>query len=996
MLRNGLPWILSFLGVLVTTSVKIWVDRYTHIGSPFLLYFTTVLFCTCLGGWRQGLFSGFLSLVAADYFFIGNQSFEILRGMTTIDHIRILLFVIDCTAIVIVCEALRRSREKSRRTNRENQEKEKFLRQSEARFRSVYEANMMGLAFARINGTLIDANEYLLKMLGYSREELKRGDMTWEKITPPEFHARSEQALSELHAKGVLTPYEKEYYRKDGSRIPVLIGGSVLEPDLCVFFMLDLSERQKADRALTEAYGQMEERVEQRTTELQEVNFNLKKMIEAQEIAADATRQSQSFLDSVVENIPNMIFVKDAKDLRFVRFNRAGEKLLGYTREELLGKNDNDFFPPEQANFFTENDRRVLEGGVAVDIPEENIATKTGMRFLHTKKIPISDKEGVPQYLLGISEDITERKLAEQQKLHLLQAQAAREEAEKTAHRLAFLSDASAALSTSLDVDVMLTSFAQVLLAEMADWCIIDLVPEDGSTIPEFIALHRDPNKTALAQEWRRRSPISDRKPYGAGHVLRTGQAELAHQITSDQLKQAMPNEMKELLEKIGVASSIVVPIKSYGRSLGALSFVSSTPQRLYDEFDLSLAHDLAKRVSYAVENARLFNRAQEASRAKSAFLANMSHEIRTPLGAMIGFAELLTESQQATTDELKSAATIARNGRQLLHIVDEILDLSKVESERITIEKIPFSLKKLIQEVRSLLELKAQEKSLTLEIATAPDCPERIITDPTRLRQILINVIGNAIKFTESGDVRVDLRCSPQKGKPKHCLLEFTVTDSGIGINEQQERKLFQPFAQADESTTRRFGGTGLGLFLARKLARLLGGDLRLGQSHPGRGSQFIITIEGEISAEAPSQKARKAPEKTEEKKLNATNNLILVVDDAPDNRALLRHFLTRMGYRVDVAENGTIAVEKALNGEFDLVLMDIQMPGMDGFEALKSLRQKDYEQPIVALTAHAMKGDRERCLQEGFDDYLSKPIDKDRLQKVLNDHLHNPSKLF
>ncbi|HRO66647.1 MAG TPA: response regulator, partial [Pseudobdellovibrionaceae bacterium] len=245
--------------------------------------------------------------------------------------------------------------------------------------------------------------------------------------------------------------------------------------------------------------------------------------------------------------------------------------------------------------------------------------------------------------------------------------------------------------------------------------------------------------------------------------------------------------------------------------------------------------------------------------------------------------------------------------------------------------------------------------------------------------------VIGNAVKFTSTGFVRVGIHPVSDVGLGGRAMLEISVSDTGIGLSKEQAAKLFQPFAQADESTTRRFGGTGLGLFLARKFARLLGGDLVLEWSQPGEGSHFVASVE----LRPPSQTASAEKSVSSVAKSGDGHARILIVDDAPDNRVLIGRYVSKGGYEVETAENGAEGVEKALSKDFDLVLMDIQMPEMDGFEAVRRLREKDYRKPIVALTAHAMKGDRELCLEKGFSDYLSKPINREELLGTIRKQL-------
>lgn len=373
---------------------------------------------------------------------------------------------------------------------------------------------------------------------------------------------------------------------------------------------------------------------------------------------------------------------------------------------------------------------------------------------------------------------------------------------------------------------------------------------------------------------------------------------------------------------------------------------------------------------------------AEKANELKSSFLANMSHEIRTPLGAMIGFADLLKDESISDEERLSYANVITRNGHQLSHIINDILDISKVESGQFTVENLETDPRAVTEEVMALLSLGAKEKGVKLSLAVMPDTPAKIVTDPLRLNQILTNIIGNAVKFTDEGDVKVTL--FPVKSELAQVSVGFRVEDTGEGIAPKDQKKLFQVFSQADSSVTRKFGGTGLGLALARKLARALKGDVVLEKSIKGEGSSFLITLTSGVLSELSAEDIARKNESGVITDISGVK--VLLVEDTPDNQELIFKVLTEQNATVDIASDGLLGIEKALHGNYDLVLMDLQMPVMDGYTATQKLRERGFEKPIIALSAHAMNEVRLECLNVGCDDYLTKPIDFDQLIKVVS----------
>lgn len=386
---------------------------------------------------------------------------------------------------------------------------------------------------------------------------------------------------------------------------------------------------------------------------------------------------------------------------------------------------------------------------------------------------------------------------------------------------------------------------------------------------------------------------------------------------------------------------------------------------------------------------------AEAASRAKTQFLANMSHEIRTPLSAIMGFTDLMMDPQTSEQEKISSLQVVQRNSHQLLKIIDEILDISKVESGHLEIERVDTDLVDLLTSVQSLLRVNAESKGIHLNFKIIDKIPDRVWTDSTRLRQILINVIGNAVKFTHLGSVEVQASYGMTANGVS--LLRLRVVDTGIGLDPETTRKLFTPFLQADSSTTRLYGGTGLGLALSRQLARAMGGEVWLESTELGQGSSFLIEINAEptddsnwVPAEEVFPMVNEGASSAPGPKRELQGTKILLVEDAEDNQVLISHFLTRAGAEIDMANNGQEGVEMALKNDYSVVLMDIQMPHLDGYQATTKLRQAGYQRPIIALTAHALREEREKALRIGCNGHLTKPIDRveliESLKKLVN----------
>ncbi len=645
----------------------------------------------------------------------------------------------------------------------------------------------------------------------------------------------------------------------------------------------------------------------------------------------EALAESEERFRQLAENIEERIFwMVDLKLGRFVYASPGFESVWGVSREALYSSSDvwRKSLHPDDRDRVIELTKGMAEKGTALDY---RIVRPDGdVRWVRDRGFPVRDGNGRVCRFVGLAEDVTHERLA---------AEALRASQE----RYRITTEAASEAILTLDEEGMI-SFANPAAARMFGFAqALDLI---GQHLPELMPTSSTPFRVTC----------------GISGVELIGR------------------------RRDGLEFPIEVSCGEYvanGRKLFS-AIIRDITERKVEE---------GKRQQIEETLRRAKETAEAASRAKSAFLANTSHEIRTPLGAVLGFAELLANGDTTEAERERYGEAIRRNGQLLSKVINDILDLSKIEAGRLSLERVPVPLHEVLSELDTLLSLKASEKGLRLIVSTAPDLPERVWTDPLRLRQVLLNVVGNAIKFTERGSVAIRVGIQERQGRRE--ALAFTVSDTGRGITADQARTLFEPFTQADPSTTRKFGGTGLGLALSQRLAEALGGTIELVHSTPDEGSTFRITVDpgpvvtktGSLHHGPPVKAPKPVPGSTETlaaapstpaSAIKLHGLRVLVAEDAADNRFLIDRLLKLAGAEVSMAVNGREAVEKAESGTYDVVLMDLQMPEMDGYEATSTLRSHGYLKPILALTAHALKDEKQRCLESGFDGHLSKPIDR------------------
>ena len=681
-----------------------------------------------------------------------------------------------------------------------------------------------------------------------------------------------------------------------------------------------------------------------------------------------ALQENERFLDGIVENIPAMVFVKDAANLRFVKLNKAGEELLGYSRQELIGRNDHDFFPKEEADFFTAKDREVLADLKVVEIQEEPIQTKFGLRTLHTRKVGIADREGKPRFLVGISVDITERKwlenLGEMRRIIL------------------------ETLAASQSLDEMLAFVVQLVEKRSPDaLCAILLLDKDGQHLAHGSA-------PSLPDFYNR---AIDGIAVGPGIGSCGAAAFLGTRVIVEDVT-AHPNwtSFAELAQRAGLRSCWAEPIRAAGgKLLGGFAIYHRDP-RAPGAKDLRLIEFVAqitglvierKRIEGELESYRLnleemvANRTRElvlardqaetANRAKSDFLANMSHELRTPLNAVMGFSDLLRRDPRLAPAQRESLDIINRSGAHLLSLINDILDMVKIDSGRVQVRLAPFDLAGLIGGVADSFRGRAAAKGVGLRVERASPVPRYIRSDEAKLRQALVNLADNAFKFTDAGEVVLRVEMLSGSTTP---WLSFEVQDSGIGISADDRQRIFDPFVQVSGLDAQE--GTGLGLSITRRFAELLGGRIEV-TSQLGQGSCFRLELPVEEVDEVEARQAGDEAREVVGLEPGQPDHRILIVDDQPENALLLKRLLETVGFPVQIANNGVRGVELFADWRPDFIWMDWRMPVLDGVEATRRIRAAEGGSAvkIAAITASVLPEQQEAILAVGVDDIVRKP---------------------
>ncbi|HUQ86975.1 MAG TPA: ATP-binding protein, partial [Vicinamibacterales bacterium] len=551
----------------------------------------------------------------------------------------------------------------------------------------------------------------------------------------------------------------------------------------------------------------------------------------------------------------------------------------------------------------------------------------------------------------------------------------AREASDHARERATFLAEASTALSASLDYEATLRSVAQLAVPTIADWCAVDIL-NDAGDLERLAVAHVDPGKVELARTLQERYPPDPDAPGGVHQVIRTASAVLVPRIPPALLEAAARDEEhRRIIRELSLTSYMCVPMIAHGKAFGAITFVSAESGREYSDGDLPLAKEVASRASLAVENARAYALANETSRVKDEFLSTLSHELRTPLGSVLTYARMLRSGMVQPAELQHVFDVIERNATSLKKIVEDVLDVSSIVAGRIRLDVQEVDLPTVLRESCATVMPAANAKGIRIEVVIDP-MSSSVSGDPSRLQQIVWNLLSNAIKFTPRGG-KVQLRLARVNSH-----VEITVSDTGIGITPEFLPFVFEKFRQADGTFSRQYGGLGLGLAIAKQLAELHGGTILARSAGPGHGATFVLSLPLMI-VHAPPAAVREQPRTDRAPTLDAPPSLdgltLLAVDDDPDSLNVMRTVLAGAGATVITAHSGASALEILQQRTPDVIITDIGMPGMDGFQLIRAIRQMHdalRRTPAVALTAYARSQDRVTALASGFQMHLVKPV--------------------
>lgn len=809
---------------------------------------------------------------------------------------------------------------------------------SESHFRKLFENTLAGTGLATLDGKVIDANNALLKMIGYSMAEIKNQKISKLYANPVE----RQSVITELEEKGQIKEKQITLMRKDGMLIDVLLNINTIQLDgqkLLLTNAVDISAFKRAKEDVRLLNAELEKRVAKRTLELRQANQKL--------------RESEERFRSVVDSMNDVIFTLDREQRHTGVYGQWVTK-AGLTPEMFIGKTSAQIMGPEKAAPHEKANRKALKGNPTVY--EWNTQLPDGSaRHYQTALSPLRDGKGQIIGVTGVGRDITENKRFEEAVTASLEL-----------FRLMGSTSVDKIIQTGLEEGERLTH-SQI--------AYFHLVNPDQKTI----ALQEWSSNTfnyCTAEEKAEHYPVDQAGVWV--DCIRQRKAVVHNDYPSLPHKKGLPDGHVPITRDIGV------PVFDGDKIVAVIGVGNKTSD--YTEFDvnqLSLIAEnvwsIIQRMRYQEELRAAKEEAERANRAKSEFLANMSHEIRTPLNAVTGFSELLSslvtnEKQKSYLNSIKSA------GKSLLTLINDILDLSKMEAGMMKIQFSPVNLRIILDEIEQIFKLKVNKKGLSFKLKIAPGFPPLLVLDEARLRQVLLNLVGNAVKFTEQGSVTISVQASSQKDSSDNVKLTIAISDTGIGIPKEEQENIFQSFRQQAGQSNRKYGGTGLGLSVSKKLTQMMNGEIQV-ESTPGAGSIFTLILH-DVKA-VYTQPGEAEENGFDFSKIRFNKEAVLVVDDVESNRLLLKELLGEPGLQVFTAENGEEALFLAEELRPQLIIMDIRMPIMDGIECTRRLKENPdtVNIPVIALSASTKVAEENAMIKTGFDGYLPKPVTTNHL---------------
>lgn len=884
---------------------------------------------------------------------------------------------------------------------------QKALEESEKRFQFLIREMPVGVLLLKPDGEIFFSNQVAQDLLLETERELDGKnifELPWKFVNEEE--QPYPQKMVQIH----------EAITEGQSIRNFIVGLTSLKSDSSTIWVL-----LNLDPQLSET-GQLERLV---------LTFN--EITERQKLKQELS-QSQQFLNTIIENIPLAIYVKSVEDnFRFVLWNQASEKIFGVSRESILGRDIYDLLPPEEADSFQSYIQRVLESKETIEIPEVSLRNyQEKQLLLRTLKIPIIPQQKV-SHILCISEDITARRNTE----IALKESLEREKA---------LAQAIQRMRQTLDLTTIFsTTTSELRRVINSDRVVVYRFRSDWSG--EFIAESVGAGWISLCEEQMINPQLQDNVISTERCIVRAFQSDFSTDNFSLVLEDTYLQETqggiysqgatyravpdiyaagfndcyRNLLEDFQAKAYIIVPIFSSDQLWGLLATYQNSGPRHWKEGEIKIVVQISNQLGVALQQAELLEKTQKqsielqkavsaadtANQAKSEFLANMSHELRTPLNAILGFTQLMQYDPLLSIQNQNYVETINRAGEHLLTLINDILEMSKIEAGRTTLNENQVDLVEFLEILRSLLQMKANSQGLDLQFQYGPNLPKSLEIDGGKLRQVLLNLIGNAIKFTPQGQVILRVNCQLQSGNsvspivPKLTaentlisdadsaqteLLVFEIEDTGLGIKPEEIDLLFQPFKQTETGRNSN-EGTGLGLAISQKYVQLMGGEIQV-KSQLGVGSLFRFAI--------PIQRTDEMVFETLEPKIiglapHQSEYRILVADDSADSRSLLDELLSKIGFQVATVKNGEEAIDRWQNWHPHLILMDMRMPIMNGLKATEFIKSTPQGEDtiIIALTASAFKEDRREILASGCDDFEAKPFQAENLLRKIRRYL-------